>query len=214
MAEFIEIDLENWDRKRSFDFFTTFEDPFFNITSNVDITGLYKHTKQNDLSFNLACLFISQKVVHTIPEFKMRTNGTGVFLYDEVICGSTILMPDKTFSFCYFDHCDNLNEFNNRGMENIQHLKKSKDFNPNPGQVNIIHYSTIPWIPFTAIKHPRKKGGMDSIPKIVIGRRFKQGTKAFLPISVEVHHGLLDGYHLGLYFNRFEEECKHLIKEG
>ena len=35
-----EFDVENWNRKNQFNFFKEYEDPFFNLTANVDVTNL------------------------------------------------------------------------------------------------------------------------------------------------------------------------------
>lgn len=35
------IDLENWNRKGHFKFFSVFDDPFFGVTTLVDFTNIY-----------------------------------------------------------------------------------------------------------------------------------------------------------------------------
>ena len=35
-----EFDIENWNRKPIFDFFKNYEDPFFNITVNLEVSVL------------------------------------------------------------------------------------------------------------------------------------------------------------------------------
>ena len=49
-----EINTETWKRKNQYDHFKDFDDPFFNITSNVDVTLLYDFCKKEELSFFLA----------------------------------------------------------------------------------------------------------------------------------------------------------------
>ena len=44
-----EFDVENWYRKSQYEFFKTYEEPFFNITSNLDVTNLYNYCKENPL---------------------------------------------------------------------------------------------------------------------------------------------------------------------
>jgi chloramphenicol O-acetyltransferase type A len=53
--------------------------------------------------------------------------------------------------------------------------------------------------------HARTKGRGDSIPRIVFGKFAKHGERTVMPISVEVHHALMDGLHVGRYLNRLEE---------
>ncbi|MCU6167761.1 hypothetical protein KWH76_23435, partial [Enterobacter roggenkampii] len=39
------IDIEKWNRKEHFNFFKTFDDPFFGMTANVDFTPVYNYSK-------------------------------------------------------------------------------------------------------------------------------------------------------------------------
>lgn len=207
MPDFKEIDIPNWDRKRQYAFFSSYDEPFFNITANVDIGKLPEYCKSRDLSFNLTIIYASQKVINAIPEFRMRISGKSVRLYKNVNCGSTVLLPDNTFSFCFYEFDDEFMSFHNTGKANIEKLIQSKEFDPRHEDLDIVHYSTIPWIKFTAIKHPRKFGSLDSIPKVIFGKRFEENGNYFLPVSVEAHHGLVDGYHMGLYFDGLSREC-------
>ncbi|MET0753548.1 MAG: CatA-like O-acetyltransferase, partial [Pyrinomonadaceae bacterium] len=45
-----EVDVESWNRKNTFEFFKNFEDPFFNIAANLDVTALYRFCKEKNLS--------------------------------------------------------------------------------------------------------------------------------------------------------------------
>ena len=210
MGTFNEIAIKSWKRKAQYEFFKDYEDPFFNITADVEIGNLLSFVKRNQLSFNLSFLFYSQKVIQSIPEFKTRIEGDKVLEYERIHCGSTILMPDQTFSYCYFAYSDDVFEFNKLGRESINQLILHKDFNPREGEADIIHYSSIPWISFNSIKHPRKFGKNDSIPKIVFGKYRMSEGKLVLPVSVEAHHALMDGYHLGLYFDGLKDEFQGL----
>ena len=72
---FREIEIENWKRKDTFEFFLKFENPFFNLTAPVDASNLYKFCKKYNLSFALSNLFYSIQTANEIPEFKLRLVG-------------------------------------------------------------------------------------------------------------------------------------------
>ena len=42
-------------------------------------------------------------------------------------------------------------------------------------------------------------------PRIAFGRFVKENDRTLLPFSVEVHHALMDGLHVGRYVNRLQE---------
>ena len=39
------IDLEHWNRKEHFLFFGSMDDPFFGLTTQIDVTSIYKEAK-------------------------------------------------------------------------------------------------------------------------------------------------------------------------
>ena len=61
----------------------------------------------------------------------------------------------------------------------------------------------IPWISFTSFTHARKPAKEDSVPKIVFGKYTKKNDSVKMPVSVEVHHSLMDGIHVGKFFEQF-----------
>lgn len=200
-----EIDLNKWNRKSQFDFFKDYDIPFFNITANVDVTNLHRFCKNRNLPFFLSSLFFSTKAINEIEEFRYRIKDNGVICYDKIDAGSTILMDDNTFSFCYFEYIDDVRQFIEVGNKEIEILKKKKGLDPKLNADNLIHYSSIPWISFTSIQHARKFRTGDSIPKLVFGKYYKDGDCLKMPLSVEVHHALLDGYHVSEYFNKYQK---------
>jgi chloramphenicol O-acetyltransferase type A len=44
----------------------------------------------------------------------------------------------------------------------------------------------------------------DSIPRFAFGRAERDGARLWLPMSVEVHHALMDGVHVGRLVQEFE----------
>ena len=46
------IDLDNWNRKEHFAFFSAFDDPFFGVTTLVDFTNVYRQVKNRMFLFS------------------------------------------------------------------------------------------------------------------------------------------------------------------
>ncbi len=116
----IKFDVENWNRKPQYEFFKSYEDPFFNVTATIEVSKLRSYCKENELSFSLACIFVALKSINDIPEFKLRIFNEVVYLFDSVDIGSTILNDDNTFSFCYFENQDSIFEFDKKGEVNYR----------------------------------------------------------------------------------------------
>jgi chloramphenicol O-acetyltransferase type A len=207
-----EFDVENWARKSQFDFFKTYEDPFFNVSVNLDVTNLYVFCKQNNLSFSLSCLFVAIKIINEISEFKLRLKNNKVYQFDSVNIGSTVLNDDDTFSFCDFPFQSSIFEFDEVGKKVIEDHKKGITFDPQENELAIVHCSTLPWVSFTSIKHARKGDEADKgIPKIVFGKLFSENNNKKMPFSVEVHHALMDGLHVGKLIDKMQQYINSLV---
>lgn len=205
------FDVENWDRKPQYDFFKTYQDPFFNITATLEVHNLYTYCKKHQLSFSLANLFVAIKCINEILEFKLRIFNNQVYLFNSVDIGSTVLNDNKTFSFCHFKYQESIFEFDIQGKQVIENHKKGIVFEPNVELLGVVHCSTLPWISFTGIKHARKgdEAGM-GIPKIIFGKVFEENNTKKIPFSVEVHHSLMDGYHVALLFEKMQSFINQL----
>ena len=207
-----EIDIENWSRKAQYAFFSTYEDPFFNVTANLNVTNLYAFCKQHELSFSLACIFVAIKSINEIPEFKLRIKKGKVVQYDSVPIGSTVLNEDLTFSFCDFPYVPSILEFDAKGKSIIKKHKEGVTFDAQEDEVQMVHCSTLPWVSLTGFKHARKGDEAGKgIPKIIFGKFFNENDHKKIPFSVEVHHALVDGYHIGLLFKGMQQFIDELV---
>jgi len=202
---YTKLDLSQWSRKNQFEFFKKYDNPFFNICSCLDVTELYKLCQQTKVSFSTALLFAAIDSANKIKEFRYRLKDDGVVDYDSIYAGSTILNDDETFNFCYFEYNSDFKAFHKNALLQIENNKtNSIEFDGRNHELNIIHFSTIPWISFTSFSNPRNYKTNDSIPKIVFGKYYETEGRKYLPISVEVHHALMDGLHLGQYLEKLQ----------
>jgi chloramphenicol O-acetyltransferase type A len=185
--------------------FKDFSDPFFNISTKVDVTNLMKYCREKGESFFVHSLIIGSKAANSIEEFRYRLAGDEVRLYDKLHFGSTVLHQNKTFSFCYFEYYDDLDECYRNSKKALDDEKANPGFDPKHGQLDILHYSVLPWIEFTSLKHPKNLKIQDSIPKIVYGKYHESENTFKMPINVELHHSLADGYHISLFLEKWQE---------
>ena len=83
-------------------------------------------------------------------------------------------------------------------------------FDPRLADDAVLHYTTLPWLHFTSFSHARNFGREDSVPKLAFGRIDAEGAgtganaRAWMPFSIEVHHALVDGLHVGRYVQALE----------
>ncbi|MBA3351819.1 MAG: chloramphenicol acetyltransferase [Blastocatellia bacterium] len=204
------VDIDAWERKSTYQFFLDYEDPFFNIAANLDVTRLYQFCKQNDLAFSTAALFISLQAANSIREFRLRMMDEKVVQFDRVEATQTILNDDDTFSFCYFEWRDDIFEFDRAGKAARDKYKSLKTFDVESDRIDLIYYSAIPWISFTSFKHASRADNRQTVPRMVFGKIFDDGRTKKMPFSVEAHHALVDGVHVGKLFNLFQQNIDSL----
>lgn len=201
-----EIDIERWERRSTFEFFKDFEDPYFNITANLDVARLYDHCKSESLAFSLAFLYYSLAAANEIREFRLRIIGESVVEFSRVEATQTILNDDKTFSFSYYPWREDFSDFVTVGRAMREKYRALKTFDVETSRLDLIYYSAFPWVSFTSFKHASRHNNRQTIPRMVFGRMFEEHGTRKMPFSVEVHHAMMDGYHVGQYYETLQRK--------
>ncbi|RYU91482.1 chloramphenicol acetyltransferase [Mucilaginibacter terrigena] len=198
------INLDTWYRKHHFAFFNAFEEPLFGATVNIDVTIAYQKAKEQGVSFFLYYLHCILTAANKVEEFRYRVENDEVFLYDVVNTSTTISRPDSTFGFSYIDYHPDLGQFVAGAQLEIERVQSTEGLEIRP-VYNVLHVSAIPWVNFTGLTHARNFTFKDSMPKISLGKVTEHDGKKSMPVSVTVHHGLMDGRHVGQFINTFQE---------
>ena len=158
---------------------------------------------KNGSSFFLHYLHKSLLAVHDLEAFRCRIESGEVFIYEDIKASATISRPDGTFGFSYIPFHRDFTDFEEAAKEEISKVQASHELNPS-SMNDVIHYSSVPWVKFTALTHARKYSRADSIPKISFGKLTEENGKKTMPVSIFAHHALMDGYHVGQYLDRFQ----------
>ncbi len=201
-----QVDLDNWNRKEHFEFFSAFDEPFFGITTTVNFTKGYQ--KINDLGYPYFLFYLHKSLlaINEVEALKYRIEDNEVFLYDTIHASPTIGREDHTFGFSFLEFDRDFEAFVSKSKKKIEIIRNSKGLchTDDTKRIDTIHYSSIPWYSFTGLTHARHFQFVDSIPKISFGRYSKENDQLNLPISIHVHHALADGYHVGQYLEVFQ----------
>ena len=200
------INLATWNRKEHFEFFSTFEEPFFGITTPIDMTIAYEKAKAMQIPFFVYYLHKTIAAVNQVENFRYRIEENEVVLYDEIDASATIMHEDKTFGFSFMKFHSNIDEFTKIAQTEIERIQSSPGLFTREFPNNIIHFSAIPWINFTSLTHSRSYTLPDSCPKVSWGKLMDENDKKTMSVAVMAHHGLVDGYHMGLFVEALQTE--------
>lgn len=198
------LNLETWNRKEHFLFFKQMEEPFFGVTITVDCTKAYKKAKEMGVSFFTYYLHKTLTAVNQFEPFRYRIIDNEVYIFDRIDVSSTILREDKTFGFSQIEYSKDLNQFAENTKKEIARIQTTTGLFTRKYSENLIHFSALPWINFTSFSHARSFTWPDSCPKISFGKMMEENGKKTMAMSIHVHHGLMDGYHVGEFLELFQ----------
>jgi chloramphenicol O-acetyltransferase type A len=201
------LNLETWNRKEHFEFFNQFEEPFFGVTVQIDCTKAFQNAKQFGISFFTYYLFKTLVAVNQIENFRYRIHEKEVYIYDKINVSATVLRNDNTFGFSFMEFESEIQDFAKNVTNEIVRVKNTTGlFTRDFPTVNLIHFSTLPWINFTSFSHARSYTFEDSCPKISFGKmEISENGKRSFSMSIHVHHALVDGYHVGKFVDLFQK---------
>jgi chloramphenicol O-acetyltransferase type A len=201
------LDIENWPRKEHFLFFKQFEEPFFGLTVEIDCTKAYATAKELGTSFFVFYLHKTLVAVNTIESFRYRINDDAIYIYDTVDVSATIMREDNTFGFSLIEYSPDFGYFASNAFIEIERIQTTTGlFTRDFPLDNLIHFSAVPWVNFTSLSHSRSYTFPDSCPKISFGKMMvADNGKKTMSMSIHVHHGLMDGFHVGQFVDYFQK---------
>lgn len=200
-----QIDMDSWPRRKHFEIYNTFDYPHINLCADVDVSAFFPAIKGASVSYTIAVTYVVARVANGIKEFRYRIRDGKVIEHEVVHPSITLLTKDELFTFCTIPYVENFTEFASQSSEAIAHYKEHPILEDAPGQDDLLFTTNIPWVSFTSMMHPIHMSPADSVPRIAWGKVRTESGVLKMPLSVQGHHGLMDGLHMGRYFEQFQE---------
>lgn len=199
------IQFTNPHRKKHFEFFRQMDNPHFNICANVDITNYMQWLKALQIPFTPAMVYALSTVANLIPAFRQRIRGEAVVEHEAVHPSFSVATEiSDVFSFCYVPYQKDFDVFVKDCLKAIEKMKINPSFEDEEGRDDYLFMSSFPWVSFTSFQHAMHYSPGDSVPRIAWGKFFVQNGKTMMPLSVQAHHAIVDGAHVGQYFQQAE----------
>jgi len=200
-----EIDLDTWERRAHYKKFRDFEQPLFGLCANVDTRRMVEHTKRLQVSFTVALVYVISKVANSIPPFRQRIRGAAVVEHDRVHPSTTVLLANDLFTFCTMEYRERFRDFARGAEASLERVRQDPTLEDEPGRDDYLFMTSIPWVTFTSLQHPSPSRVGDSIPRFAWGKRLDVSGRLEMPLSVQGHHALMDGVHLGKFYSQVSE---------
>lgn len=206
--EFQKINPETWKRKEYFDHYVSHVPCTYSITVKLDITALLKQGAK----LYPAVLYAITTIVNKHKEFRTAFNEKEELgVYSQMIpCYTVFHKESETFSNIWTEYHPDYAEFLANYEKDQKEYGCLEGMSPKPNLPdNNFPVSMVPWTSFEGFNLNLEKGYSYLLPIFTMGRYYKNEERWLLPLAVQVHHGVCDGFHV----SRFINELQELIKE-
>jgi chloramphenicol O-acetyltransferase type A len=205
------IDMETWERKEYFESYLDNDFPYINIGAPIDISNLVKQTRKRGLSSYLTLVHTAHRTAESLVNFRYRIRDGKPVINERMALSFTYLRPgSELFVNVTVDPPGDLREFQREAQAQIERQGTDLGLKVLRGRLDIVMYSAVPWVQYTHFQRTLIRAGVDSNPKISWGKYFEQDGRTLVTLSVQVHHGLMDGYHVGLFYEGLQTRLNGL----
>ncbi|WP_432735764.1 CatA-like O-acetyltransferase [Maridesulfovibrio sp. FT414] len=211
------IDLETWERTEHFNFFQSLQKCNYGTTVQVDVSTLYDFRKEANnnggkLRFSDLVYFFAMKAVNAIPELRTRIVDGNPVIFDVVHPAFTYIPKGRSL------HANVVCRYAENYAEQSKYFEIARNnsdiaptLSPEGGnKQNLIYFSIVTGVPFSAASNPWGDCSCDSVPRILFGQMHEtESGRKMLPVSIELLHSLADGRHLAEFYRVFTELCSN-----
>ncbi|MFC5511948.1 CatA-like O-acetyltransferase [Massilia jejuensis] len=196
--------MHNFDQRRDrFDLFDRMDSPAVNLCFPLDLPDYRPWCKEQGLPPFHVLLCAVLRAILGIENFRYRVFEGEVIAIDRLMPSFTVVNQNGDLNFALFDWSDDLREFVARSVRAREQACAMTALNNAYADLSArrckdqVFITCIPWLDFTAIQHPTATLGAPDIPSLAWGR-FKDAPngRLQLPLSVQAHHGFVDGFHI------------------
>lgn len=201
------IDLHNWNRREHYLHFINEVRCSYSACINLDISNL------NGKRLYPTMLWLLTQVVNQMPEFRTAITDEGLGYYDKMHPAYTIFNQEqKTFSALWTQYQPDYHSFLKSYESDSEKYSSSIEYAPKPGRpANSFDVSMVPWFSFTAFNLNIFGDGTYLLPMFTMGKTFETDGKRMLPLAIQVHHAVCDGYHVGKFIELLQAKINEFV---
>lgn len=193
--KFNKISFQDWKRKEQFEHYQSNIPCTYSMTVKLDITKLI-HTRQK---LYPTMLYTLAQAVNRHEEFRTSFDTDGnIGVFDTMHpCYTVFHKETETFSNIWTPFTDNYSEFLTMYENDIRIYGNVEKMNAKPDEPpNTFPVSMIPWESFESINLNLQKGYDYLTPIFTIGKYYQESNLYYIPLAIQVHHAVCDGFHV------------------
>jgi chloramphenicol O-acetyltransferase type A len=202
------IDLSTWNRKEYFEYYFREVPCNFSMTLNLDLTTLLPAIKKQGIKLYPIMVYLISAAVNKHKPFRTAFDTKGVLgVYDILHPFYTLFQKEsETFTNLWTEFTPRFSTFYEKYLLDVQTYGQVKRLVAKPDEPpNVFTISSCPWTSFTSL-HLNLPKSMDYLlPIFTLGKYFEQAGKIQLPLAIQVHHAVCDGFHVAQFVNDLQE---------
>lgn len=201
-----ELDIEKWERKGIYETFRHLDFPFYHVAFRVDVTNLKRYTKVRGLSFYYSLIYLVGKAANSIENFRLRFVDGKIYDVGDTVPSLTFLKKgSEAFQVVNCALTPSLDEYTDK----VKSLTESQSVffgGEDYPEYQLIYASCLPWIDMMSSSSEHFLNLDDAIPRIAWGK-YTEGAdgRLTLGMSVDANHKVVDGYHIGKFYERLQQ---------
>lgn len=209
---FIPLDMEKYPRREHYEHYRSNVPCTYSMTDNLDITGLRDKALKEGLKFYPALIYAAAKAVNGREEFRTCCDKNGVLgFYDVLHPSYTVFHKDsETFSSIWTKYDEDFFTFCKNAEKDMAAFAGKGLFPQRDTPENLLNISAVPWRSFTGFNLNLPLGHEFYLPVLTAGKYFTEKGRTLIPLSVQVHHAVCDGFHVCGLFEDIENIVKSL----
>lgn len=193
------IAMDQWKRREVFGFFSTFVNPSVSFTVPLDASRLHQCAKETGQSFFLLSLYAILRASNEVPEMRCRIHGDTVVEFERLAAMTPIMTPDEVFCQIWCEYEPTFGRFAQAALPLVAAGKQGQSNVPDDHGDDFVCASVNPWFHFTGATQAQQHF-LQSVPILAWGKMHN----GIVPVACKVHHGLMDGLHIGRFFSSVE----------
>ena len=203
---YTKVDIDEWSRGSLFQFYIEKMRIVMSLTVDINVAPLITYTKKNALKFYPAMIWVVSKVINSHDEFKYSWDTDGNLIrWDPISPSYTIFnRDDECFSKFVTEYTDDIFEFYQRTVDDQRKYQEERAIIGNQPQ-NFFDVSCLPWVKYKHFDVHVFDEGKFLAPVLTWGKYEVQNGNALMPLTMNIHHAVADGFHLSRFFNEVQE---------
>lgn len=197
--------VDDYYRREHYDFFRSYEMPFYTIVFNLEITAVKAFSDERGFPAYLTQCFLFARGMSRIEDFRYRVIDEEIVLHDHLEIAATLPAPNGAFSFAHFEHAPDLETFLRRAETVSQRAREASSLKAT-AEGNTILFTSIPGVRFTGFTHATPADKTDGRARVAFGRFFEDGGRLMVPVGLGVNHIFIDGVALSRLVEEVQTE--------